>query len=311
MEMHQLRYFVAVARLGNFTRAAEHCNVAQPSLSQQIRKLETSLDETLVHRLPGGKSVLTPAGELLYKRACRILSEVKAAEEELVDRRGVVSGQVRVGAIPTIAPFLLADAIYAFGQDYPDVTLVVQEMTTERLLEMLDRSELDFAVLSPPLDGGPWNTRELGVEPLYLAANRDNALLGKEAVSLGDIRDEDFILMSEGHCLTDQVERFCNRADFRPRVRFMSAQVETLKSLIRAGVGVSLLPAMAMDLNPHPEDMLRYASFTDPQPKRSVVFAWRPEFTLSQASVVFQDYLKKAFVARAERGKALIKHAIS
>lgn len=307
MEMHQLRYFVAVARLGNFTRAAEYCNVAQPSLSQQIKKLEASLEETLVHRLSGGKSVLTPAGELLYKRACRILNEVKAAEEELIDRRDVVSGRVRIGAIPTIAPFLLADAVYAFGRDYPEVTLVVQEMTTSQLLEMLDRNELDFAVLSPPLEGGPWQTKELGVEPLYLAANHENALLSLEKISLGDIRDQDFILMSEGHCLTDQVEHFCNRADFRPRVRFMSAQVETLKSLIRAGVGVSLLPAMAMDLNPQSQDSLRFAEFSDPEPKRSVIFAWRAEFTLSQASIVFQDYLQKSFVDRSERGKAMIK----
>ncbi|MGE9294968.1 MAG: LysR family transcriptional regulator, partial [Puniceicoccales bacterium] len=110
MEMHQLRYFTAVARNGNFTRAAEQCHVAQPSLSQQIRKLEDELGEKLFLRLPGGKSRLTPAGEVLLGRANRILAEAQSAIDELRDRQQVVSGSVRLGAIPTVAPFLIPEA---------------------------------------------------------------------------------------------------------------------------------------------------------------------------------------------------------
>ncbi|WP_309396080.1 LysR family transcriptional regulator [Cerasicoccus maritimus] len=299
MEMHQLRYFRAVARTGNFTRAAEQCHIAQPSLSQQIRKLEEELDEKLILRLPGGKSRLTPAGEILLTRANRILAEAQRAVEELRDRQKVISGAVRMGAIPTIAPFLVPQALLNFNQNHPEVELVVHEATTEQLLAQLERNELDFVIVSPPLAGGPWQTEKLGHEELFLVTPDGNHHIGQQAPTLDDLREEEFILMSEGHCLTGQVMRFCKLAEFRPRVRFLSAQVETLKALIRSGAGVSLLPAMALG-DASADGGLHVIKLQDPPPQREIVFASLPDFPLPLAAREFQGYLKKAFEQRTQ-----------
>lgn len=298
MEMHQLRYFTAVARTGNFTRAAEQCHIAQPSLSQQIRKLEDELDEKLILRLPGGKSRLTPAGEILLTRANRILAEAQLAVEELSQRQKVVSGAVRLGAIPTIAPFLIPDALLAYNKAHPQVEVVVHEATTEQLLSQLEKNELDFVIVSPPLAGGPWQTHSLGEEPLYLVAPKGHRHSAADAPGLDDLREEEFILMREGHCLTGQVTRFCKLAEFRPRVRFLSAQVETLKALIRAGAGVSLLPAMA--LASAEQDGLSVIPFREPAPSREIVFASLPDFPLPRAAREFQTHLDAVFQQRMQ-----------
>lgn len=298
MEMHQLRYFTAVARTGNFTRAAEQCHIAQPSLSQQIRKLEDELDEKLILRLPGGKSRLTPAGEILLTRANRILAEAQSAVEELTNRQKVIGGAVRLGAIPTIAPYLVPDALLAFNAAHPQVEVVVHEATTEQLLAQLEKNELDFALVSPPLTGGPWQTHALGEEPLYLVAPEGHPYDHSSAPALDDLREEEFILMREGHCLTGQVTRFCKLAEFRPRVRFLSAQVETLKALIRASAGVSLLPAMALangDLQG-----LSVIPFRDPAPSREIVFASLPDFPLPRAAREFQTHIETVFQQRID-----------
>jgi len=292
MEMHQLRYFTAVARTGNFTRAAEQCHIAQPSLSQQIRKLEEELDEKLILRMPGGKSRLTPAGEILLTRANRILAEVQSAVEELTDQQKKISGAVRMGAIPTIAPYLIPQALLPFNAEHPQVEVVVHEATTEQLLVQLEKNELDFVIVSPPLTGGPWQTVSLGEEPLYLVAPPDHRH-NRRAPHLEDLREEEFILMREGHCLTGQVTRFCKLAEFRPRVRFLSAQVETLKALIRAGAGVSLLPAMALAGNEDAD--VTVIPFRKPAPSREIVFASLPDFPLPRAAREFQTQLAKVF----------------
>jgi len=297
MEMHQLRYFTAVARTGNFTRAAEICHVAQPSLSQQIKKLEDELGERLILRLPGGKSRLTPAGEVLLGRANRILAEAQGAIDELRDRQKTVSGTVRTGAIPTIAPFLVPEALLAFNRQYPDVELIVHEATTEQLLRQLERNELDFVLVSPPLPGGPWRTDSLGEEPLFLVAPENSRLLQEPAPALDDLKEEEFILMREGHCLTGQVVRFCKMADFRPRVRFLSAQVETLKAMVRAGAGVSLLPAIAIACL-SPQDSVKAAAVRGPAPSREIVFASLPDFPLNRASREFQQAIRAVFTKK-------------
>lgn len=294
MEMHQLRYFVAVARTGNFTRAAEQCRVAQPSLSQQIRKLEEELGEKIILRLSGGKSRLTPAGELLLKRANRILAEAQTATEEIRERQEGICGTVRMGAIPTIAPFLIPEALLKFHEQHADVELIVHEANTDQLLNLLEVNELDFALISPPLPGGPWRLDSLGTEPLYLVAKDGSEVLNGSLPRLDELRQEDFILMRDGHCLTEQVVRFCQMSDFRPRVRFMSAQVETLKELIRAGAGISLLPAMALD-NHRSEDSLRAIAIRDSSPNREIAFASLPDFPVTRAAKEFQATVKRVF----------------
>ena len=150
MEMHQLRYVVAVARTGNFSRAAEQCHVSQPSLSQQIQKLEEELDQRLFDRMKRAVKP-TPAGEAFLPHAIRILEEADAAKREATDARHLLRGALSLGALPTIAPYLLPDAMAEFVEKFPGVQILVQEDTTSRLLKLAHRCEIDFALASEPI----------------------------------------------------------------------------------------------------------------------------------------------------------------
>jgi len=151
MEMQQLRYVAAIARAGNFSRAAEQCHVAQPSLSQQIQKLEDELGERLFDRLKRAAK-LTPAGEVFLRRAVHILHEVDAARRESAEAKNLLRGTIILGVLPTVAPYLLPDAMAKFIQRFPGVEIVVEEDTTARLLKQALAYEIDFALVSPPIN---------------------------------------------------------------------------------------------------------------------------------------------------------------
>lgn len=273
MEMQQLRYAVAVARLASFSRAAERCHVAQPSLSQQIRKLEEELGQRLFVRLRRGARV-TPAGERFLARAVRILGEVDAARQESREVRELVRGHVVVGVLPTIAPYLLPGIVQRFGRRHPGVEVIVHEDTTAGLLRLAAVGEIDFAVLSPPIDDARFEVRPLFDEELLLALPAGHRLVRRRGVRLADLPPERFILLREGHCLGDQVTSFCRRGDFQPQVSCRSAQIETVLALVRAGLGISLVPRMAVSESGGrtPEIVIR--SLAGERPRRSIGAAW-------------------------------------
>ena len=244
MEMQQLRYVVAVVRTGNFTRAAEHCHVSQPSLSQQIQKLEDELGERLFERMKR-EAKLTPHGQAFLRRAVRILEEVDAAKREATEAQNLLRGTITVGVLPTIAPYLLPDVMAEFTEKYPGVEIVVQEDTTARLLKLALAYEIDFALASHPIADPRLEVRELFAEELLLALPPGHPLTRKRTVGVADMEKERFIVMREGHCLGDQVLQFCTRRDLQANIRFRSAQLETIQSLVRAGLGISLVPAIA------------------------------------------------------------------
>jgi len=271
MEMHQLRYVVAVARAGNFSRAAEQCHVAQPSLSQQIQKLEDELGERLFDRMKR-EVKLTPHGEVFLRRAVRILEEVDLAQREATDARDMARGVVTLGVLPTIAPYLLPDAIAEFARKFPGVEIVIQEDTTARLLKLALAYEIDFALASQPIADARLEVRELFSEELMLALPPRHPLTRKRTIAPGDLAAERFIVMKEGHCLGDQVLGFCDRRDLLPSISFRSAQLETIQSLVRAGLGVSLIPAMAT--RSRHGDLPQYRSLSAPCPRRAIVSLW-------------------------------------
>ena len=284
MEMHQLRYAVAVARSGNFSRAAEQCHVSQPSLSQQILKLEEELGERLFDRTKRETKV-TPHGEAFLRRAIRILEEVDAATREAHDAKELISGVISIGVIPTIAPYLLPEVMAAFTREYPGVEMIVQEETTGRLLKLLQGYEIDFALISPPFDAEGLQTQHLLEEELLLALPRKHPLVAKKSVSSVDLEGEKMILMKEGHCLGDQVLNFCNRSEVRPQISFRSAQLETIQSLIAAGMGISLIPAMAASMDK--KSRLAYRSLSSGKPARSIVAAWPKQRPPGRAAAQF------------------------
>jgi len=271
MELHQLRYVVAVARTGNFSRAAEQCHVSQPSLSQQVQKLEDELGERLFDRMKRTVK-LTVAGGSFLPRAVKILAEVDAARREARDATELLRGTVVLGVLPTIAPYLLPPVIAKFMAKFPGVEIVVHEDTTANLRKLALAYEIDFAIASHPIHDVQLEVTELFTEELLLALPPGHPLTRKRTVTAGDLAKERLIVMKEGHCLGDQVLRFCDRSDLRPNISFRSAQLETIQSLVRAGLGISLIPAMAA-LSKR-KDLPDYRSMSAPRPSRKIITLW-------------------------------------
>jgi LysR family transcriptional regulator, hydrogen peroxide-inducible genes activator len=271
MEMHQLRYVVAVARAGNFSRAAEQCHVAQPSLSQQIQKLEAELGERLFVRLKR-EAKLTPHGETFLRRAVHILDEVDAAKREAADAQNLLRGTITVGVLPTIAPYLLPGVMGEFIQKYPGMDIVVQEDTTAQLLKHTLAYEIDFSLASHPIQDERLEVEELFSEELLLALPPRHPLTRKRAITAADLQGERLIVMKEGHCLGDQVLNFCDHREVKPKIGFRSAQLETIQALVVSGVGLSLIPAMAA--RNRSEASPEYRSLPSLRPMRKIVAMW-------------------------------------
>jgi len=270
MELHQLRYVAAVAQTGNFSRAAEHCHVSQPSLSQQIQKLEEELGERLFDRLRR-HAQLTTAGERFLPRALRILEEMDAAQREAQSANDLTQGEVAIGVLPTIAPYLLPPAIKAFSAKFPGLQIEVHEDTTARLLKMAAACDVDLVIASPPIHDDRFEEQEIFREELLLAMPEGHPFAKRAAISMDDLTGERFIVMKEGHCLGDQVLSFCHNRDLHPQISFRSAQIETLQSLVQAGMGISLVPEMAVQVH---KTGLVYRSLQKPQPERTIAAFW-------------------------------------
>ena len=297
MELHQLRYVLAVAKTGNFSRAAAHCHVSQPSLSQQVQKLEQELGGRLFTRTKR-EAVPTAAGRALLLRAARIIDEVDAARSDVADAAGEVRGVVTLGVLPTIAPYLLPRILTECRKRYPRVEVVISENTTTELLKMAAACEIDFAVMSSTLTDARFEKEELFEEELLLSVPPDHPLAKRRNVRLEDVEAEKFILLQEGHCLGDQALRFCDQHQCRPHVVFRTAQLETIQALVAAGVGVSLIPRMAV--NDRKEGGPVYLNLSSPRPLRIVAALWRREYQLTKAAASLLDILRKEAKSRTK-----------
>lgn len=293
MEMQQLRYVVAVARAGNFSRAAEQCHVAQPSLSQQIQKLEDELGERLFDRMKR-EVKLTSHGEVFLRRAIRILEEVDAAKREAADAKDLLRGTLTIGVLPTIAPYLLPAALAEFTKKFHGVEIIVHEDTTTRLLKLAHGYEIDFALVSQPIQDERLEVRQLFTEELLLALPPGHPLARKRSVTVADLAGESLIVMKEGHCLGDQVLDFCDRRDVKPKISFRSAQLETVQALVAAGLGISLIPVMAMQSERG--DLPEYRSLQSPKPQRKIVAAWPKQRPPGRAANEFLKMVAARFV---------------
>ena len=244
MELHQLRYFCAVARAKSFTRAATEEGLAQPTLSHQIHKLETELGVPLLERL--GRSVrLTHFGEDFLPRAQQILRGVEEAQMSLAALGEGVRGKLAIGVIPTIMPYFLAPRIAGFAAQFPQVEVRLVEDVTARLVEGLQAGELDVVLASPPISNPDVVCSELFREQILLAVAANHRLASVETVELSEVRSERLLLLKEGHCFREQALATCTRAKAQFESTFESDQFSSLFPLVASGFGVSLVPAMA------------------------------------------------------------------
>jgi LysR family transcriptional regulator, hydrogen peroxide-inducible genes activator len=246
MQIHQLRYFCAIARTGNFTRAAQHEHIAQPSLSQQIRKLEDELGTRLFDRL--GRSVrLTQIGEAFLPRAEAILRQVGAAKLEIQEMAGTEQGKLVIGAIPTIAPYFLPSRLATFAQQFPRVQVSIVEEITSELLNRIQAGIVDLALLALPVPASHCLAHELFRERLYVVVPQDHRLASLQHVHLKQIENDPFLLLKEGHCFRENTLSACGRARLQPNVVFESGQFTTILAMVAAGTGVSVVPEMAVE----------------------------------------------------------------
>ncbi|HEX8913980.1 MAG TPA: LysR family transcriptional regulator [Humisphaera sp.] len=291
MELHQLLYLVAVAEESSFSRAAERVGVAQPSLSQQVKKLEEELGTPLLDRLPR-RVVPTAAGERLLEHARRVLAELADARRALADARdGPAAGPLCVGAIPTMAPYLLPDAVRRFSAKFPDVEVTVVEDVTARLGAMLERGELDLAVMSDH-DGGPTvHVEPIAAEPLCLLLPAKHKLAAQRAVRWDALAHERFLVLQEMHCLGGQVAQVCQRRKVRPPVVMRGAQLSTIAEMVSAGLGVSVVPAMMAKADRSPTRLTR--PFVGEQPTRPICVARSLLRYRTRAARAFEQVLRQ------------------
>src|SRR5450432_63997 len=246
MEVHQLRYFCAVAETGNFTRAAEREQVAQPSLSQQIMKLEEELAVRLFDRL--GRSVrLTDMGQMFLPRARAILNEMRTAKEEVAQRQSSVSGPVSVGVIPTIAPYFMPTRIASFSRKYPEAHMTVVEDVTVRLMDRLRGGLLDLTIMALPARGHDLEVFPLRTERLFAILPKGHRLAKKRSLVMKDLKEEPFLLLRDDHCFRETSIEICKRARIMPQVIFESGQFSSILGMVSAGLGVSIVPEMALE----------------------------------------------------------------
>jgi LysR family hydrogen peroxide-inducible transcriptional activator len=249
MEVHQLRYFCAVARHRTFTRASEVEHVAQPSLSQQIMKLEAELGSRLFDRLPRSAK-LTVFGKAFLPKAERILRELEEAKSELREMSGNEKGEVVVGIIPTIAAYLLPRLLTGFAARHQLITIKIIEDITPALLQHLHEGTIDIAVAALPIPGGDLASVELFEEKFYAVLPEKHRLASRASISLAQLNREPFLLLKEGHCFRDSVIAACHQLRMSPSIVFESGQFATILSMVSAGMGVSAVPAMAVQPQP-------------------------------------------------------------
>ncbi|HTV14987.1 MAG TPA: LysR substrate-binding domain-containing protein [Acidobacteriaceae bacterium] len=286
MELNQLRYLCAIADTGSFTRAAEHCHVAQPSLSQQISRLEDELGTRLFDRL--GRSVrLTDAGRAFLPHARAVLHQTELARSEVDIRRRDARGTVTVGVIPTIAPYFMPKRIAAFTRRYPEAMLRIVEETTPVLVESLRALAIDCAVLSLPLRHRDFEITPLLTERLCAALPPGHPRAAAASLALRELRDDRFVLLRDSHCFRGITLDACVRARLDPRIAFESGQFSSLLGMVAAGVGVTLVPEMAVDRAAG----CRYVPVSDPQASRTVALARLRGRSFSRVQQAFVEQL--------------------
>jgi LysR family hydrogen peroxide-inducible transcriptional activator len=289
MEMHQLRYFVAVARTGTFSRAAGECHVAQPSLSQQVQKLESEVGERLFERTRR-RAILTPAGALFLPRALSILETAEQGRQEIREMSGEVRGKILLGALPTIAPYFLPEIIRLFQEKYRGVELIFHEETTLQLLRGLEENELDLALISDSTPNPRIRIENLFSEELLLCLPAGHALVHQRVVVAADLQQEKFILMQEGHCLGAQAQRFCQTKGLRPQISCRSAQIATVLAMVQAGLGISLIPEMARQQGP--DAGVVYRSLDGTRPRRTLALAMSRQRKSSRCVLEFSKFIR-------------------
>lgn len=300
MEIHQLRYFVAVSELGSFTKAARRCGVSQPSLSQQIQKLERELGEQLLDRF--GRSIrLTEGGQAFYERSAAILDAVDEAKACVHNGDDWRKGTVSIGAIHTIAPYMLPEIVQRFTANYTDAQVIVEERFTEQLIERCLAGDLDVGLVALPIAEKRLRVEPLFKERLLAALPAASSLADRKRLALADVTREPFLLLDEMHCFGRQTLQLCADRDCVPAISCRTAQLLTVQEMVALGQGVSLVPEMATHLNR--DRRCTYRTLTGPPIEREIAMIWRPRFRPRRLVEAMLETLRELHVSRRKTAR--------
>lgn len=272
--LRQLRYLDALADTLHFGQAAEACSVTQPALSMQIKELEDELAVSLVERQKSGIK-LTEQGEEIVRRGRTILASVRDLMDYAHHRQRVLSGTLKLGAIPSIAPYLLPAALPELQRRYPDLNLQLRETVTETLVRELLSGDLDLILIALPIDDPEIETMHLFNDTFVLAARmaKDKK---RSKISAGEmLTHERLLLLEEGHCLRDQALSFCRLVTPEARESFGASSLSTIMQMVAHGYGITLLPEMAIASEVHDRSDIKLLRFDAPEPAREIGLAWR------------------------------------
>jgi LysR family hydrogen peroxide-inducible transcriptional activator len=290
MTLKQMRYFEALARLGHFGRAADVCAITQPALSMQIKELEQSLGTPLFER-SARQIRLTGFGEIFARRVAAILRSVDELEDLARSSRDRLAGRLRIGVIPTVAPYLLPRIIRKLGELYPGLELNLRETVTPRLLEELMEGRLDTAIVALPVSEPSLTERPLFSESFVLV--RPAADAHKPVPNRETLREMRLLLLEEGHCFRDQALSFCDMTAARPRELLDGSSLATLVQMVGAGIGVTLIPEMAVPVETRSAPVSTQR-FNDPQPSRTIGMVWRKTSPLAEQLTQISEVVRQA-----------------
>jgi len=274
LKLKDLRYLVAVADTRHFGRAAAKCFVSQPTLSAQLRKLEQDLGVQLIERQPRRVS-LTPAGEEVTRHARQMLETGEAIVTLAQTRRDPLAGQLRLALLPTIGPYLLPQVALKLRKALPRLELMLYEYQTAPMLEHLHAGEIDVGLLALPVNDEALASRELYEEPFVLALPESHRLAARAQVRVDDLDGETLLLLEDGHCLRDQALEICARSNVHEKQDFRATSIETLRQMVAAGVGITLLPALASRGAYAHARGIAIREFARPIPSRRIGAVWR------------------------------------
>jgi len=285
MTITQLEYIIALDSFRNFALAAEKCFVTQPTLSMQVQKLEDILGVQIFDR---NRKPIKPTelGIEIILQARHVVNEHKKITELIKDKKGVMNGNIHIGVIPTIAPYLIPQFLINFIEKYPAVTVTISEITTAQIIEQLKLGTIDCGILATPIHEPAITEIPLYWEPLVAYVSKKHPLFKKSSLSMGEIDINEVWLLNEGHCLRNQVINFCH--DLKKHTEeihldYQTGSVETLKKIVELGKGITFLPELAIqDFNAKQIGMVRY--FKTPEPSREV------------GIVVTKNYVKKRII---------------
>ena len=292
MNLRDLKYLVALADHKHFGRAAAACYVSQPTLSTQIKKLEDELGVPLVERAPR-KVMLTPAGRDAAERARRIVAEVEQMKEAARRSQDPEAGTVRLGMFPTLGPYLLPHVVPRIRARFPHLELLLVEEKSDVLLSRLREGKLDAGLLALPVADDQLHTEFLFEEPFLLAVPESHPLAQRGSLTLAELSHQQLLLLEDGHCLREQALDVCRLSGANEKSEFRATSLETLRQMVAADVGITLLPALAVKPPVARSPNIHLLGFSDSHPSRRIAMVWRKSSAMSGFLQVFAQVFRE------------------